>query len=127
MQINPDFRFLIGRKFLSIGRVLFSINWTKIEQQSRHPETPRFCFYHFDRSSQNFDWLKMLNFEFSLRKFHNLNFHFMKQYFLNSNIIITTYPCIYLYIQHLTYTFSKNVHKNVWNYVYSTCLIFQKI
>jgi len=28
-----------------------------------------------------------------------MNFHFMKQYFPNSNIIITNYPCIYLYIQ----------------------------
>ena len=53
----------------------------------------------FDRSSERFDQLKMLNFEFSLRKFQNLNFHFMKQYSPNSNIIITTYPCIYLYIQ----------------------------
>ena len=54
----------------------------------------------FDRSSQRFNWLKMLNFEFSLRKFLNLNFHFMKQYSPNSNIIITTYPCICLYIQY---------------------------
>ena len=38
-------------------------------------------------------------FEFSLRKFQNLNFHFMKPYSPNSNIIITTYSCIYLYIQ----------------------------
>ena len=53
----------------------------------------------FDRSSERFDQLKMLNFEFSLRKFQNLNFHFMKRYSPNSNIIITTYPCIYLYIQ----------------------------
>ena len=43
----------------------------------------------------------MLNSEFSLRKFQNLNFHFMKQYSPNSNIIITTYPCIYLYIQQV--------------------------
>ena len=42
------------------------------------------------------------NFLFSLRKFQNLNFHFnnfMKQYSPNLNIIITTYPYIYLYIQ----------------------------
>ena len=38
----------------------------------------------------------MLYYEFSLRKFYNLNFHFMKQYFPNSNIIIITYSCIYL-------------------------------
>ena len=44
--------------------------------------------------------LKNLDFKFSLRKFQNLNFHFMKPYSLNSTIIITTYPCIYLYIQH---------------------------
>ena len=53
----------------------------------------------FNRSSQTFDGSKMLYFEFLLRKFDNLTFHFMKQYSLNSNIIITTYPCIYLYIQ----------------------------
>ena len=38
------------------------------------------------------------------RRYCILNFHFnnfMKQYFPNSNIIITTYPCIYLYIQHI--------------------------
>ena len=42
------------------------------------------------------------NFLFSLRKFQNLNFHFnnfMKQYSPNLNIIITTYPYIYLYMQ----------------------------
>ena len=33
------------------------------------------------------------------RKCLILNFHFMKKYSPNSNIIITTYPCIYLYIQ----------------------------
>ena len=96
---NSVSRFSIGRKLLSIDRVLFSISWTKIEQQSRHPETPRFCFYHFDRSSQSFNHSKMLYFEFLLRKIQNLNFHFndfMKQYSPNSNIIITTY---YLYIQ----------------------------
>ena len=54
----------------------------------------------FNWLSQRFDQSKMLNFEFSLRKFHNLNFHFMKQYSPNSNIIITTYLCICLYIQH---------------------------
>ena len=37
--------------------------------------------------------------EFSQRKFQNLNYHFRKQYSPNSNIIITTYYCIYLYIQ----------------------------
>ena len=42
---------------------------------------------------------KIQNFKFSLRKFQNLNFHFMKPYSPNSNIIITTYPYIYLYIQ----------------------------
>ena len=54
----------------------------------------------FNRLSQRFDRSKMLYFEFSLRKFQNLNFNFMKQYSSNSNIIITTYSCIYLYMQH---------------------------
>ena len=47
----------------------------------------------------------MPNFKFPLRKFQNLNFqfyNFMKQYSSNSNIIIiTTYPCLYLY-KHLS-------------------------
>ena len=64
-----------------------------------HPEAPRLYSYHFDRSSQSFDQSKMLNFEFLLRKFQNLNFYFMKQHSPNSNIIIKTYSCIYLYIQ----------------------------
>ena len=33
------------------------------------------------------------------RKFQKLNFHFIKPYSPNSTIIITTYPCIYLYLQ----------------------------
>ena len=60
--------------------------------------------YHFDQSSKSFDQSKILNLEFLLRKFQNLNFYFinfMKQYSPNSNIIITTYSCIYLYIQHV--------------------------
>ena len=88
--------------------VLFSIDRTRIEQWLRHPETPRFFLYYFDRSSQSFDQSKMPNFEFSLKKFQNLNFHFnnfMKQYSSNSNIIITTYPCIYLYIQQIWHVY----------------------
>ena len=53
----------------------------------------------FNQLSQRFNWSKMLNFKFSLRKFQDLNFYFMKPYSPNSNIIITTYHCIYLYIQ----------------------------
>ena len=45
--------------------------------------------------------LKNSDFKFSLRKFQNLNFHFMKPYSPNSTIIIITYPCIYLYIQQI--------------------------
>ena len=86
------------KSWFSISRVLFSIGRTGIKQQSRHPETPRFFLYHFNWSSQSFDQSKMLNFEFSLKKFQNLNFYFMKQYSPNSNIIITTYPYIYIYI-----------------------------
>ena len=87
------------KSWFSISRVLFSIGRTGIKQRSRHPETPRFFLYHFNWSSQSFDQSKMLNSEFSLGKFQNLNFHFMKQYYLKSNNIITTYLCIYLYIQ----------------------------
>ena len=58
----------------------------------------------------------MLYFEFSLRKFQNLNFHFMKQYSPNSNFIITTYPCIYLYIQQVICYFivKKLIGYGVW-------------
>ena len=65
----------------------------------------------------------MLYFEFSLIKFQNLNFHFnnfMKQYFPNSNIIIITYPCLYLYIQH------THTHTHTWyRYGNSELVIFQ--
>ena len=108
---------LIGRKFLSIDWVLFSIDQIGIEYQSIHPKAPRLFSYHFDWSSQSFDWSKMLNFEFSLRKFQNLNFHFnnfMKQYSSNSNIITTTYLCIYLYIQHNAYKQKCTNMKYVW-------------
>ena len=44
---------------------------------------------------------KIQIFEISLRKFQNLNFHFMKPYSPNSNIIITTYPCLYPNIQQI--------------------------
>ena len=98
---NPISRFSISRKLLSIDQVLFSIGWTGIKQRSRHLETLGFFFTIFDRLSQSFDWSKILIFEFSLRKFQNLNFHFIKPYSPNSNIIITIYPCIYLYIQQL--------------------------
>ena len=82
----------------------FSIGRTGIEQRSRHIETPWFFLYHFRSIEPKFwpIWLdrsQILIFEFSLRKFQNLNFRFMKPYSPNSNIIITTYPCIYLYIQ----------------------------
>ena len=62
------------------------------------------------------DWAKArskMNFEFSLRKFQNLNFHFIKQYFSNSNIILTTYPCIYIYIQHVFYNFNLCYPKGI--------------
>ena len=41
------FQVSIGHMFLSIDRVLFSINQTGIEPRSRHPETPRLFSYHF--------------------------------------------------------------------------------
>ena len=87
-----------------------------------------FFLYHFD-------WLKMLNSEFSLRKFQNLNFQFMKQYSPNSNIIITTYLCIYLYIQQV-YGFLLSSFLLCQFYVcfrssffafYVLCLLWQKM
>ena len=105
---NLDFRLSINQKFLSIDRVLSSIHWTRIKHWSRHPETLGLFSYHLDRSSQSFNRSKMLNFKFLLRKFKNLNFHFMKLYSPNSNIIITTYPCVYLYIQHNLHDFLTN-------------------
>ena len=102
LQKNLDFLLSIIRKLLSIDQVLFSIGRTGIKQWSSHPEIQGFFLYHFDRSSQNFNQSKMLNFEFHLensRTWIHFN-NFMKQYFSDSNImIITIYPCIYLYIQ----------------------------
>ena len=90
---NPVSWFSIGRKLLFDRS---NRNQTAIET-SRNSKS--FFFTIFDRSIQSFDQSKILIFKFSLRKFQNLKFHFMKPYSPNSNIIITTYPCIYLYIQ----------------------------
>ena len=68
-----------------------------------------FFFTIFDRSIQSFDRSKILIFKFSLRKFQNLKFHFMKPYSPNSNIISKTYPCIYLYIQHFTHKVQHSI------------------
>ena len=66
----------------------------------------------FDRSIKpNFNRSKMLYLEFSLRKFQNLNFHFMKQYSPNSNIIITTYLSIYIYLYIYIYMLSSEISK----------------
>ena len=70
-----------------------------------------------DRAKASIDrpkiWLiENTEFRISLRKFQNLNFHFMKQYSPNSNIIIITYSCIYLYIQQFITGFKK---KKKWN------------
>ena len=62
--------------------------------------------YHFDQSSKSFDRSNIINFEFSLKKFHNLNFLLyqlyktifskLKHHYYNLSIYIptyTTYPC----------------------------------
>ena len=51
---NPVSRFSIGRKLLSIVQVLFSIGQIRIEQQSRHLETPGFFLYHFQSIEPKF-------------------------------------------------------------------------
>ena len=93
-------------EFWSVERSFWLIecSFHSIEQESNSDRTiwklQDYFSYYFDQSSQSFDRSKILIFEFSLRKFQKLNFLFMKPYSPNSNIIITTYPCIYLYIQH---------------------------
>ena len=98
LQKIQFFQVLINREFLSINRMLFSIDRLEIEQQSNHLKTPTLFFSSFRSIEQKLRPIENPYFRISLRKFQNLNFHFMKQYSLNSNIIITTYPCIYLYI-----------------------------
>ena len=51
-----------------------------------------------ENSIENSRKFKILN--FLLENSRSWIFYFMKPYSPNSNIIITTYPCIYLYIQH---------------------------
>ena len=70
-----------------------------------HPETPGLFSSSFRSIEQKFGPVENHLVRISLRKFQNLNFHLIKQYSLNSNIIITTYSCIYLYIQQFLLLF----------------------
>ena len=115
LQKIQFFQVLINREFLSINRMLFSIDRLEIEQQSNHLKTPTLFFSSFRSIEQKLRPIENPYFRISLRKFQNLNFHFMKQYSLNSNIIITTYPCIYLYIQHILH---KSHLLEIYNLIY---------
>ena len=69
---NFNFRVSIGREFLSIFRSI-ECSFRSIEQESNNDRIIQrlqdYFLHHFDQSSQSFDRSKMLNFEFSLRKF----------------------------------------------------------
>ena len=56
----------IDWEFLSIDRILFSIDRTGIENQSNKAVALWWISSFFDRSRKKFDQLKALNFEFSL-------------------------------------------------------------
>ena len=82
---------------LSIDQVLFLISWTTIET-SRNTRII-FLSFSIDRAKVS-TYRKYWFSNFHLINFRTWNFHFMKPYSPNLNVIITTYPCIYLYIQH---------------------------
>ena len=63
---NSIFRVSIGQKFLLIDRVLFLINRIGIEQQSRHPKTPGFFFYHFRSIEPKFQLIENIDFQIFL-------------------------------------------------------------
>ena len=69
---------------------------------------------------------KMINFEFSLRKFQNLNFHFnnfMKQYFRTQTSSLLQPILVYTYIYNIKLLKSKVIwilHPEVWNLDFRT-------
>ena len=94
----------INREESSIDRRLFSIDWIGIKHPSNQAETPGLFFSSLRSIEQNLWLIEHIEFRIILRKIQNLNFdffNFMKQYSPNLNIIIITYPCIYLYIQQV--------------------------
>ena len=56
----------IDWEFLSTDRMLISIDWIGVENQSNEAEPLRWISSFFDRSRNRFDRSKALNFEFSL-------------------------------------------------------------
>ena len=59
--------------------------------------------HHFDRSKKSFDWSNILNFKFHLENSRTWIFtlFILQMNILQPYIIITIYPYIYLYIQHI--------------------------
>ena len=102
---NPDSRFLIGRKLLSIDQMLFSIGRIGIEQRSRHPETLGFFLYHFKAST---DRAKVL----TNQKCLTLNFHLE-----NSRPWIFTLTTLWNNILQ-TQTLLLLQHIHVYTYIY---------
>ena len=106
LQKNLDFLLSIIRKLLSIDQVLFSIGRTGIKQWSSHPEIQGFFLYHFDRSSQNFNQSKMLNFEFHLensRTWIHFN-NFMNNIFQTQTSLLLQSILVYTYIYNNSYS-----------------------
>ena len=87
---NLVLRVSIGREESSIDQMFFLINQTIIEQWSNHPMTLGLFSSSFWSIEQKLQQIENNEFRISLENLQNLNFHFIKQYSPNSNIIITT-------------------------------------
>ena len=80
------------------NRTPIGSNWVRQKLQDYFPHQFDWLSKSFDQLSRSLDQLKILELEFSQRRFHNLNFHFI--IFINKNspklnIIITTYTYIH--------------------------------
>ena len=74
-------RVSINREELSINRRLFSIDRTRIEHRSNQAKTPGYYSSLLRLIEQKFRSIEHTKFWISVRKFHNLNFHFI--HFIN--------------------------------------------
>ena len=74
-------RVSINREKSSINRRLFSIDRTRIEHRSNQAKTPGYYSSLLRLIEQKFRSIEHTKFRISVRKFHNLNFHFI--HFIN--------------------------------------------
>ena len=100
---NLVLRVLMDQEELRVDWSLFLIDRIGIELVIELGRSTKIIFLI---SSKSFDWSNIINFEFSLKKFHNLNFLLyqlyetifskLKHHYYNLSIYIptyTTYPC----------------------------------